>query len=131
MFSWVSTVFGLFTGSSSKWIGIGLGGLALAILLGWLLWSRASLKADLIQERADRITVQTALDAKVKAFDELQSAKEAAINALADRDKKISEITAQSRTWQRKWQEAVRNDQETRDWAGTPLPAAVRELLQQ
>ena len=107
------------------------GGLVLAVLLGWLFWSRASLKADLIQERADRIAVQNAYDAKSAAFTELQAVTAATVKALADRDKQISQITAQSRVWQRKWQEAVRNDKETRDWAGTGLPASVRELLQQ
>ena len=129
----LSAITGLFGSSSAgwlKWASLGVGVLAVAAVVVWLGWSRANLRADLAQSEANLAAVQTAYDASRAAMATLQAVMAARAEALAERDNEISKINAQSRVWQRKWQEAIRNEPETRDWADTALPESVRSLLQ-
>lgn len=130
----VSAVTGLFSGAGSlssvaKWVGLGIGTLAVVLLIVWLGWSRSSLKADLAVAQADLAAVTTALDSNRAALDELMAAAATQATALAERDRQISKINAQAKEWRRKWQEALRNDKTTREWADGPLPDAVRGML--
>lgn len=113
-----------------KWVGIVGFVLALAFLILWLLWSKAELKAENAQLAADNSTLQTSNDSLSQAKDDLLKEKAALEDALAERDTTITTINADREAMRRRWQEAIRNEQEVRDWADTPLPDAVRGMLQ-
>ncbi|MBU1247409.1 MAG: hypothetical protein KKB70_01820 [Proteobacteria bacterium] len=123
----IGAITGLFSGSSiTKYL---VGGLVLAVLLGWLCWSRASLKADLAVERAARQSLQTALDASEVARKTVGRIMDAQAVALVERRVELENISSQREVLRRRWQEAKWDDQEARAWSDAPLPGAVRELL--
>lgn len=129
----LSAITGLFGSSSSdwlKWAAMGVGVLAIAVVIVWLGWSRSMLRTDLALAQKDLAAVQTAYDASRAAMATLQAVMAARAEALAERDKEISKINADRAALRRRWQEAIRNEPETRDWAGTALPESVRGLLQ-
>lgn len=128
----VSKAVGLFAGKSSllKWVALGVGMVAVGIVILWLLWSRAAFKADLALAEMDLAAMTTAYEANRAALAELEQISEAKDLALAERDQAIKDIEEQRDEVRRKWREALRNDEKTRDWADTPLPASVRGLLQ-
>jgi len=103
--------------------------LVLAILLGWLFWSRASVKTDLVQAEANVATLQGANRAKAKAIEDLRSYAKTVDKALTQRDQALKTITAQREALRQQFEEALRNDPKTRAWADEPLPDAVRRLL--
>jgi LysB family phage lysis regulatory protein len=109
-------------------LGLGLA-LILAVVIGWLFWSRASLKGDLTQAEANVATLQGVNRAKAKAIEELQKYARTTDNALTQRDKALQQITAQRAALRQQMEEVMRNDPKTRAWADEPLPAAVRQLL--
>ncbi len=103
--------------------------LLLAILLGWLFWSRASLKTDLAQAEANAATLQSANRAKAKALEGLRSYAKLSDKALEQRDVALRNISAQREALRQQTDEVMRNDQNARAWADMPLPPAVRQLL--
>jgi len=125
-----STILSFFTDSSTKltvYLGIAL---VLAVLLGWLFWSRASLKTDLAEANANVATLDAANKASAAALAEVRASDAAKEKALAQREATIKTISVQRETLRRKLGEALHNDPETCSWADTALPAAVRGLLQ-
>lgn len=117
--------------STARKLALGLGAaLALAVLLGWLCWSRASLKADLAQAEAGVATLQTANRAKAKALEDMRAVAATTDKALAQRELALQNITAQREALRQQITEEVRNDPEARAWFDVPLPAAVRRVLQ-
>jgi hypothetical protein len=117
----------------SKWAKFAaIGGLILAVaaVIGWLAMSRANLRADLAQARTSLAAVQTAYETNKVALAELKRISATKDEALAERDQAIKAIEVERDAARRKWREALSNEPETRDWADTPLPTAVRGLLQ-
>lgn len=103
--------------------------LALSIVLGWLFWSRANLKADLATSEANVNTLQAANRASARAIESMQAATRRTDIALAERERTLAQISAQRETLRTKLAEALRNDPETRNWYNAILPATVRGLL--
>lgn len=123
------TILGWFTGGPSRLV-IYLGAaLVLSVLLGWLFWSRANLKTDLVQAEANVTTLQTANRAKAKAIEGLRSYAKDTEKALGQRDKALKNITAQREALRQQLEEVVRNDPKARAWADEPLPDSVLRLL--
>ena len=122
-------------GTIMKWSGtnklaIYLGAaLVMAILLGWLFWSRASLKTDLVQAEANVATLQGANRAKAKSIEGLRSYAKDTDKALGQRDKALKDITAQREALRQQTEGVMRNDPKARAWADEPLPDSVRRLL--
>ncbi len=117
--------------SAARKVALGLAvALALAVLLGWLFVSRASLKADLAQAEANVGTLQTANRAKAKALEDMRAYPATTDKALAQRELALAGITAQREALRQQIEEGVRNDPEARAWIDVPLPAAVRRVLQ-
>lgn len=104
--------------------------LALAVLLGWLFWSRASLKADLATAEANVATLQGANRAKAKTIEDMKSASRAMEKALEGREAAMNTISAQREALRLQLTEVLKNDPTARDWAARPLPDGVRRLLQ-
>lgn len=124
----LSSVFG-----AVKWAKVAaVAGLVLAVaaVIGWLALSRANLRADLAQAHTSLAAVQTAYETNKAALAELKRISATKDEALAERDRAIKTIEVERDAARRKWREALRNEPETRDWADTPLPDAVRGLLQ-
>ncbi len=116
--------------STARKLALGLGlALVLAILLGWLFWSRASLKADLVQAEANAATLQGANRAKAKAIEGLRDYAKISDKALEQRDLALRNISAQREALRQQTDEVMRNDPNARAWADMPLPPAVRQLL--
>lgn len=103
--------------------------LALSILLGWLFWSRAELKADLATSEANVNTLQAANRASARAIESMQAATRRTDIALAERERSLAQISAQRATLRNQLAEALRNDPETRNWHDTALPAPVVGML--
>lgn len=110
-------------------LGFGLA-LILAVVIGWLCWSRASLKGDLATAEANVATLQSANRAKAKALEDIRAYAATTEEALAQRELALRGVTAQRATLRQQIEEGVRNDPETRAWFAVPLPAAVRRVLQ-
>lgn len=123
------TALGWFTGGTGKLTLCLVAALVLAVLLGWLFWSRASLKADLIQAEANVATLQGANRAKAKAIEDLRSYAKTTDKALTQRDLALKTIAAQRDELRRQTNEVMRNDPKARAWADEPLPPAVLRLL--
>lgn len=116
--------------STARKVALGLAvALVLAVLLGWLFASRASLKADLAQAEANVATLQTANRAKAKALEDMRAVAATTDKALAQRELALAGITAQREALRQQIEEGVRNDPEARAWFDVPLPAAVRRVL--
>lgn len=125
-----SAVSGLFGGSSSRailWLSIALGA---ALLLGWLFWSRASLKADVAEAQATIGTLQAAYDASHAALTALQDAHHRQEIALTAREAQINQLNAQASALRAKKAKAVSRDAEYAAWRRAGSPAALRELHQ-
>lgn len=117
--------------STARKLAIGLTvALALAVLLGWLFWSRASLKADLATAEANVATLQGANRAKAKTIEDMKSASRAMEKALEGREAALNTISAQREALRLQLVEVLKNDPTARDWAARPLPDSVRRLLQ-
>lgn len=118
------------TASPGRKLALGLGlALLLAVAIGWLCWSRASLKGDLATAEANVTTLQGANRAKAKALDDMRAYSAITDKALAQRELAVRGITAQREALRQQIEEGVRNDPETRAWFDVPLPAAVRRVL--
>lgn len=133
MWSWlIGKVAGMAFGSSSlwKWVGIGVGAVAIAFFVLWLLWTKAEIKADLAQAEQNLAAMTTAYESNLAALQDLQNISKAKDKALAEREQAIQDINADRERIRRRWQEAIRNDKAVRDWADTPLPDAVRGMFQ-
>lgn len=125
----ISLAWSWLTGGSNK-LAIYLGAaLVLAVLLGWLFWSRASLKGDLAQAEANVTTLQGANRAKAKAIEDLQRTAKTVDAAMVQREHDIQAITAQREALRAKLVEVLANDPQSRAWADQPVPSAVRGLL--
>lgn len=129
--SFITSLLGsVVTGKSGKMVAILGGALALTLLLGWLFWARASLKADLALSEANEATLSAANEASLATISEYREAISRQEKALADRDTAINDILAQREADRRAWKEALRHDQAAQEWSNAPLPAAARQLLQ-
>lgn len=127
--SLISGAVGMFTGGTSKlWMYLAAA-LVLSIIIGWLFWSRASLRADLVTAESNVATLQTANRASARAIESMQAATRRTDIALAERERSLAQISAQRQTLRTKLAEALRNDPETRNWYDTPIPDPVRGLL--
>lgn len=108
-------------------------GCALAVvvvaLVGWLFWHSASLKAALNTAQANVAAMELANNQTMTALQELQGSRDATQAALAIREKRLAEISAQRDALRIQLKEAARNDNATRVWADEPLPNAVRDIL--
>lgn len=103
--------------------------LVIVALVGWLFWSRASLKADLNASQANVAALELANNQTMTALQELRGARDASQAALATREKRLNEISAQRDALRLQLKEAAHNDNATRTWFDEPLPGAVRGLL--
>lgn len=103
--------------------------LVISVLLGWLFWSRAELKADLATSEANVSTLQAANRASASTIESMQAATRRTDIALAERERTLAEISEQRQALQLKLLEALRNDPETRNWHDTDIPVPVRGLL--
>lgn len=118
------------TASPGRKLALGLGlALILAVAIGWLCWSRASLKGDLATADANVTTLQGANRAKAKALEDMRAYSAITGKALVQRELAVRGITAQREALRQQIEEGVRNDPETRAWFDVPLPAAVRRVL--
>lgn len=127
--SLLSTAWGWVSGSSVRTWALIAGSLAVAALVGWLFWSRASLKADLASAEAHVVSLRAGYQASQAALVELSEAAARQERALAAREKLLKQISAERDTARRAWQEAKNHDEATRAWADQPLPDAVRRML--
>ena len=127
--SFISSAIGMFTGGASKlWLYLAAA-LVLSVLLGWLFWSRAELKADLATAEANVSTLQAANRASARAIESMQAATRRTDIALAERERTLAQISAQRQALRLKLSEALRNDPETRNWYDAHIPVPVRGLL--
>lgn len=118
------------TASPGRKLALGLGlALILAVAIGWLCWSRSSLKGDLAMAEANAARLQGANRAKAKALEDMRAYSAITDKALAQRELAVRGITAQREALRQQIEEGVRNDPETRAWFDVPLPAAVRRVL--
>lgn len=121
-----SAVSGLFGGSSSKailWLSIALG---VALLLCWGLWQRGEAKDA--QGQAARLMDANKL--QEAALRDMQRFQAALSSALSERETTLKEIEARRQAQRLEWERLVHDDQDVAAWAATPVPDAVRNLLQ-
>ncbi len=132
LFSFAATAWSWISGGTRlwKWMGIGLAALSVVALIVWLGFSRANLQAELARAEADLAAVQTAYDSAQAALVEMKSARAALEAALVEREEEINDINARRAADRARWEEALRDDQYVRSWAGAALPEPVRRLLQ-
>lgn len=124
-----STILSFFTGGTSRlWLYLAAA-LALSILLGWLFWSRASLKGDLIQAQADVATLQGANRAKAKTIEDMQRISRVTDKALLTREAALNSISADREVLRNQLAEVLNHDPTARAWADSPLPDGVVRLL--
>lgn len=109
-------------------IALGLA-LAVSVLVGWLFWSRASLKTELVDAKNTADTWEAAAKNATEAVAELRTADAEKEKALANREKTIRNINAQRDALRRQLGEVLTNDASARDWANSPVPDTVRQLL--
>jgi len=127
----LSTAWGWMSGSSAKTCALIIGGVAVAALVGWLFWSRASLRADVAQAEQRIASLRAGQQAAQAALTALTDEAARLDSALAARDAQLKKTSAQRDELRRRWKEAKRHDETARDWAAVALPAAVRGLLRQ
>lgn len=125
-----SAVTGFFGGSGSKATIILSVSLILAILLGWLFWSRASLQTELAEAGQTIGALQTSNRAQAATIEGMRVAAKHAVQALSDREKEIQSISSQ-RDKIRKRLSEVMKDEQVRTWADMPIPDSVRGMLLQ
>lgn len=100
----------------------------LALVLG--LYARVKgLQVEVAEVNA--AAFETAFQVEQQSRQRAEAAAEIAEQVRAERDAQINEISRQRDAMRRRWQEALQNDQAARNWADTPLPDAVLELLRQ
>lgn len=115
-----------------KYLAIATGTVVL-LLLATTWWQGATIKGlrkDLVVAEQSIVTLQAAGTAKDKALADLHADLAARDAALAERDRQVASINQQRRAALQALKEATRNDQQTTAWADTPVPDAVRGLLQ-
>lgn len=122
-----------------------LGILLLAIigLLGWHFMDRASLQSQITAATAATTAANKARDDAQTLARRAQEANQANLATIAqleqDRAQQAALVEAEARrraaiqsrydALTTRYQEAIQNDQATRDWASTALPDALRRML--
>ncbi|MHC1700301.1 MAG: hypothetical protein AB9900_04875 [Humidesulfovibrio sp.] len=116
--------------STARKVAIGLGAaLVLAVLLGWLFVSRASLKADLVQAEANVATLQGSNRAKARTIEDMRAFAKRVDQVMAAREKAMADIDADRERLRTKLEEVYAHDAQALAWARQPVPASVRALL--
>lgn len=126
----LSIVTSLFASPVKKYLSIGLGVMVVVCAFLFLLWDRAETKTELECTRTELVAVQTAYNSATAIIANLKADIITKDNALAERELAIHEINADREALRQRWQEAIRNEPDTRNWADTSLPDAVRSMLQ-
>jgi Tfp pilus assembly protein PilO len=103
--------------------------LVLAILLGWLFWSRADLKGDLAQAEANVATLQGANRAKARTIEDMRAFTRRVDQVMTAREKAMADIDADRERLRTKLEEVYAHDAQALAWARQPVPASVRALL--
>ena len=129
--SLISMATGLFGGSSLlKYIGIMFVVLLVVVAFAFLMWDRAEKQAEIERTRAELLVTQVAYSSARASINELKATIASKDEALAQREQAINTINADREALRLRWQEALRNEPDTRNWADTPLPDSVCGLLQ-
>ncbi len=129
--SLISMATGLFGGSSLlKYIGIMFVVLLVVVAFAFLMWDRAEKQAEIERTRAELLVTQAAYSSARASINELKATIASKDEALAQREQAINTINADREALRLRWQEALRNEPDTRNWADTPLPDSVCGLLQ-
>lgn len=129
--SLISMATGLFGGSSFlKYIGIMFVVLLVVVAFAFLMWDRAEKQAEIERTRAELLVTQVAYSSARASINELKATIASKDEALAQREQAINTINADREALRLRWQEALRNEPDTRNWADTPLPDSVCGLLQ-
>ncbi len=116
--------------STARKLAIYLGAaLVVAILLGWLFCSRASLKTDLVQAEANVATLQGANRAKAKSIEDMRAFTRRVDQVMTAREKAMANIDADRERLRTKLEEVYAHDAQALAWARQPVPASVRALL--
>ncbi|MBA4358684.1 MAG: hypothetical protein C0405_13265 [Desulfovibrio sp.] len=119
-----------FASSPYRKLALGLGAaLLLAVLLGWLFWSRANLKTDLVQAEANVATLQGANRAKARTIEDMRAFTKRVDQAMTAREKAMANINADRERLRTKLEEVYAHDAQALAWARQPVPASVRALL--
>ena len=127
----LSAILSLFGGSSKiKYFVIAIAILVVAAAFMYLMWDRAEKQAEIERTRAELLVTKAAYNSARASINELKENMVSKDEALAQREQAINTINADREALRRRWQEEIRNDKITRDWADTPLPDSVRGLLQ-
>ncbi len=103
--------------------------LVLAVLLGWLFWSRANLKVDLVQAEANVATLQGANRAKARTIEDMRAFTKRVDQVMTAREKAMADIDADRERLRTKLEEVYVHDAQALAWARQPVPASVRALL--
>ena len=129
--SLISMATGLFGGSSLlKYIGIMFIVLLVVVAFAFLMWDRAEKQVEIERTRAELLVTQVAYSSARASINELKATIASKDEALAQREQAINTINADREALRLRWQEALRNEPDTRNWADTPLPDSVCGLLQ-
>lgn len=128
----LSAILSLVGGSSKiKYFVIAIVVLAVAGAFAFLMWDRAEKQVEIERTRAELLVTQAAYNSARASINDLKANIASKDEALALREQAINTINADREALRRRWQEALRNEPDTRDWADTPLPDSVCGLLQQ
>lgn len=113
-----------FTGGGSLSFYLGAA-LVLSVLLGWLFWSRQTLKTELAEAGQTIGALRTAYDAHVDALSELQA--EIRLRDEAESEHRTTQQEIQKRRSARDLAlyKAAQNDEEVARWLGTHMPGPV------
>ncbi|KAF1072703.1 MAG: hypothetical protein GAK45_00138 [Pseudomonas citronellolis] len=107
-------------------------GIALLSVLGLLLWTQhlrsaaETARADLANEQQDRL--QALNNSQADSINVLQGRLQEEAQAQANLRTAQNQLRDGLATRQRQIEELTRENQELRDWAAQPLPAAARQL---
>lgn len=132
MWSWlIGKASSLLLGKSSlwKWVAIGVGAVAIVILILWLLWSRAEYKAEVAQKQVYITALEAANQSHLATLDAKHKQEVASAEAEKQRTEEHNRIVAERNKFQRALKEALQHE-ENRRWADTPVPADIRRLFQ-
>lgn len=115
-------------GLSMPWLKIGAA-VAVLVVVGWLLWSRAEWKADAKEAQGQVARLLDVNKLHEAAERDMLRHRDTLAAALDKRETELRELETRSQAQRREWERMVLHDQDVAAWAAAPVPAAVRGFL--
>lgn len=115
-------------GLSLPWLKIGAA-VAVLVVVGWLLWSRAEWKADAkeAQGQVSRLLDVNALHEAAER--DMLRHRDTLAAALDKRETELRELETRNRAQRLEWERLVRDDQDVAAWAVGNVPVPVRGVV--